>query len=843
MSYSPLHISAFETGLVQSRQNFLLPNDAYPTIENAFIFRERIQRKSGCKLLGRLRRVLEDQSLGNTITTGVQFNLFTQINLTGAINNITQALPGSVTTTANHLLQTGQTVTLSGVGGMTEVNGNTYTITVTGVNTFTIGIDTSAFAPGVGGTWTVNDLSLNTDKQIEPGSVVITMPGAIVFTDQGNGTLTSITPGNSGVINYNTGNITLTTTAGAGTSIVSFNYFPNIPVMGLRQRELTDTNNEQLVAFDQTYAYIFTSGFEEFIPGTTWTGNDSDFFWSTNYWVGDANRKIFWVTNFSGVLGDPIRYTNGLAWVDFAPIVDAAGNRLQQCRAMLPFRGRMVTFNTFEGATLAGAVQYRQRIRWAAIGNPFTEVSSVVTVVSADAWRDDIRGKGGFLDIPTAEDIISVGFVRDNLVIFCESSTWQLRYTGRAIAPFQIEKVNTELGAESTFSAVQFDTSLVGVGDKGIVECDSYKSDRIDIKIPDQVFRFNNDNDGTKRVHGIRDYQQRVAYWTYPTADSSVTFPNRRLLYNYENDSWATFIDSYTTLGFHQSLQGRRWIDFPPTDDQNTWENANFPWQSEPAKFPAIVGGNQQGYVEILGQFGFQTQVGNDVSLTINGITGFTTTATSINSINHNLVTGQVIEIEDIPTGSGYASLNNGIFGVVVADADNFFLYKFDADSDEFDDPQVNPPATYIGGGQISIRDNINIVSKKFNFLDKGQSIQFGFMDILMNSTDAGAITMNVYMDYDDTQPINTLPQNVVVGSPNTPDTFFNTIIPTFSEVPNSSTKNWQRIYCNSRGAFITLQFTFSNAQMAGQEQENDVQIDSQILWIRPAGTQLARGA
>jgi hypothetical protein len=167
-------------------------------------------------------------------------------------------------------------------------------------------------------------------------------------------------------------------------------------------------------------------------------------------------------------------------------IIPASGGNpniyLNQCLCLLPFRSRLVAFNTFEGQTLGTSINYPQRIRWAAIGNPLV-VDAMGPPATVGAWRDDVRGRGGYIDIPTAENIISVGYVRDNLVIYCERSTWQLRYTGRSVAPFQIEKVNTELGAQSTFSAVQFDTSLVGIGDKGVVECDSYKSERIDIKI------------------------------------------------------------------------------------------------------------------------------------------------------------------------------------------------------------------------------------------------------------------------------------------------------------------------------------------------------------------------
>ncbi len=458
--YKPLYIRKPETGLVQSRQEFILPDDAFPTLENAFVWRERIKRKQGWRKLGQLRRVLTAVSLG-----------------------VSQASPWTI----NNIYSTA-----------------------------------------------VPPITVGTNAVIEPGSVTITI-GAIVFTDNGNGTLSSVTPGNSGTIRYRSGFVVLTHTAGIGiATTINFNYFPGLPVMGINLRELTFINDEDAIFFDTVYAYRYVSGFQEFIPGTTWTGTDFNFFWSTNYWVDSSDRKIFWVTNFSGVSGDPVRYTNGIAWADFAPQINGAGDTLNQFLAVLPFRGRLVTFNTLEGSSLALSTAYTNRIRWAAIGNPFTvpDVSTSIVTVNANAWRDDIIGQGGFLDIPTSEDIVSVGFVRDNLVIYCERSTWQLRYTGRSIAPFQIEKVNSELGAESTFSAVQFDTSLVGIGNRGVVQCDSFKSSLIDVKIPDLVFSFNNDNNAVKRVYGARDFKQRLAFWIYPyipvESPFEIKFPNRR---------------------------------------------------------------------------------------------------------------------------------------------------------------------------------------------------------------------------------------------------------------------------------------------------------------------------
>ena len=61
------------------------------------------------------------------------------------MNACTQADPGAVTCTANHLLVTGDTVRITGVVGMVELNNKVFTITKTSATAFTIGVDTSGF--------------------------------------------------------------------------------------------------------------------------------------------------------------------------------------------------------------------------------------------------------------------------------------------------------------------------------------------------------------------------------------------------------------------------------------------------------------------------------------------------------------------------------------------------------------------------------------------------------------------------------------------------------------------------------------------------------------------------
>jgi hypothetical protein len=307
-------------------------------------------------------------------------------------------------------------------------------------------------------------------------------------------------------------------------------------------------------------------------------------------------------------------------------------------------------------------------------------------------------------------------------------------------------------------------------------------------------------------------------------------------VYNYENDSWAIFIDSFTCFGVFQPQSPRRWADFTQINEDE-WKYQNVNWISRPALIPDIAAGNQLGYVMLIDKLST-----NGPSLSIYGITGNTPATTSINIPNHNLETGAVVKIENIPTGTPFAtSLNNNIFEVNVTDSSNFTLLKYNSINGKFNLPQQDSAGTYVGGGQISIVDNFSIVSKKFNYLEEGQNIQLGFIDILMNSTTSGAISLYVYLDYNENEPVNILPQNENIETL-LPDTFFNSVIPTTRQGGIVGSKYWQRVFCAVRGGFVTLEYTLSNAQMVGPEQPEDVQIDAQIIYTRRAGRQLPPG-
>lgn len=235
-------------GLRTDRTPFVIDNDSFPTLINAYQWRGRIKRKRGTTQLGRLTRYFD--SLSSAFNLGST----TQVLVAGAGNLITG-------------------FTSSGIQSIASI---------------------------VPGTVTINDVTT-----------------AVVYTDPGmDGTLS---PG--GTINYATGAFTISPAA-ADTVNANFDYFPDLPVMGLEDFVVLDNQFPGTLAFDTVYSYsikntfpytifdvsfyknLATATYTNYVQKTTWTpttwnGQDYQQFWTTNY------QGALWATNGINVPFDP----------------------------------------------------------------------------------------------------------------------------------------------------------------------------------------------------------------------------------------------------------------------------------------------------------------------------------------------------------------------------------------------------------------------------------------------------------------------------------------------------------------------------------------------------------
>ncbi len=732
MTSKPFFIGPIKTGLERDLEPFLLPNEAFPSLTDCYLFRGRIERRIGNEQLGRLVEYIAG-ALGNTGASPFVANLIT-----------------------------------------------TFPVAALG---------------------------------IEPGSVIVDIVapvGPLTYTDNGLGVLNDGV-GDTGTINYTSGALSIDHPAGAASAVtVSFSFYTGRPVMALPTRDTVNLNREELLAFDTVKANRYnnvTRQFEDisFLVGgaaTSWTGTDSNFFWSWNYYVDAANLKLIWVTN--NVPADRIRYYNGVAaggWTIFRPQLNtgAANRWLDTALLIVSYRNRLVVLNTIEFVGAAD-VNYPQRARWSQNGTP---------IAAATSWIDDTPGAGGYIDAPTTEQIVSCQFFKDTLIANFERSTWALVYTGNEVLPFIWQQINNQFGAESTFATVPFDKGIFAVGDKGIIQADTVNVERIDQKIPDEVFNFHNQNAGPQRVHGIRDFFFQFVYWTFPNDDQNKTFPNRVLVLNYLEGSYSFYKDSYTCFGYYQSISDRTWASTP-----EKWNSIYGTWTSarNQSDFPDIVAGNQQGFVMIMDRGN-----PNGKSLYITNITQAVQAV--VTSPNHNLEVGQFVVFSDVEGMVGINGLTGKIIRVPTANT-----FTVNIDSTGF--------GAYTRSGYISVINNIEIVSKKFNpFFQEGKKTRMNYLDFYLEKTTGGQFRMDILGD--DSDWTTSLPSNPIGDAIQT-----DTISTTQNYGPTYNVgKMWERTYTDVSGQFLQFRIYLNDSDMMNTTiRDSNIVIHGMTLWMMPAG-------
>lgn len=398
------------------------------------------------------------------------------------------------------------------------------------------------------------------------------------------------------------------------------------PVVGIKTWINPATLNERLLAFSKTKSYLFDDGTQTFSDVTllpngatfTFSNGNNDYFWTSNF------AGSMWTTN--NLTADHIRYWNLTNnWSVLHPIVNGA-TTLDACLIIIPYKGRLVVLNTSEGGT-----SFSNRARWSQLGTPYTINDATHKPapgfgIDVNAWRDDIPGKGGFVDADTSERIVTAAIIKDTLIVFFQRSTWRLRYTGSEILPFIWERLNTQYGSESPYSVVAFDEAALTFSRFGWIASDTNDVTRIDLDIPDDSFAFEAVSvglAGLNKVQGIRDYYRNFAYFTYiPLGQSTGT---QIYAFNYVDKSWTIFNPQTGTsgsstplaincFGSYRNTSGDfTWSVFtktgpvPPADSWENYNDQNNTWSNFGAgqniDFPYILGGDLNGNVYIMFEF------------------------------------------------------------------------------------------------------------------------------------------------------------------------------------------------------------------------------------------------
>lgn len=709
-SFNQVYIGGYPNGgLVTDRKPFLVPDNAFTTLFNAYVWRERVKKRDGIKLVGRLQVAVTNQSLAN-VSTSPTYSITDLLSTVHATITTAEIAPGTLKLT----FDTGgsaTTFTDNGQGGFTRTSGTTYQIDTTIANTH---------------------------------------------------------------VNYVTGAILITFTIAPANGVVvhaTYGYYPTIPSMGICRQEITTEGIDNTIYFDEVHAYQFTGGaFQQFpsTTSTTWTGNQTDMFWSCNFQGSDSSIKTFFETNNNITSGsatpyDPIRFFNSASadWQSLQPYLtgnSAPGGATQLFQALMlvPYYGRLLALNTWEGATVATSKNFQTRCRFSKLGDPTVQGNPASTTGS---WRSDVFGVGGFIDAPTNESIVSAAFFRNTLIVFFEHSTWQLRYVGEYGIPFIWERVSSDFGSNSTFSSIVFDKGVLSVSNRGIISASAGGLDRIDEQIPQTVFSMQISSSSVSTnnqsfVHGIRDFEKEIVYWNY--VDSSVVrpevyssgtvFPNTVLLYNYRNNSWAQFRDNVTCFGIAQFSTGVTW------DSLSVLWDSSVSWDSQDSQIDTnyIVSGNQQGFIHIYEYGGddvdlsppYPSVLEFDASLSVTAV-DLTQAPIQITVNNHNLSDGDVIYLANLAWNGTDPGLNNQIYSVNFVDPNTLSLMIWDAADQVYVNTSYSgSPTTYLGAGVLSLLPVVNIVTKDFNpYQNKGMQFKLSYIDFLFDSSRENGIT------------------------------------------------------------------------------------------------------
>jgi hypothetical protein len=917
-------VGPYNKGLRNDRPPFMIDNDSFPTLTNAYQWRGRIKRKRGTSFLARLQRFFNSaissyNSGTTTITLDGSGNGNLLFNTSWMLETNSNLVPGTITLTGPGGPFTDPTedgfLTPTGTGGPNTINyttgaihipaqaGQSYTVAfyyypslpVMGLEDFilptqlypgTIGFDTkysyNFLTASPYSTYSVSFYK-NPPTGSFPGYVAKSTPTPTTWNGQNYQQFW--TTNYQGAL-WATNGITdpfVTTNVGMqfqkpasatwiNATTVSFVIAASPLVIG----DFVFTSEWSSLAAvtppNSTF-FNFLTGYVTNVVGTTYTvvfpnasiPNDTY-----------SNGILQYLTNRSDVTRDCIRWydgdpTNGsisnptltgtLGWVNFAPPLSngnfsisdlpAAQYYLVGATLIYQFKDRLIFFGPIIQTSSANSQVYlKDTIIYSQNGTPyytstFTKDPSLSNTVffpvlvplnqtaTAPAYWGNQTGFGGFISAAIDQAIVSLGINEDVLIVQFSKSMARLIYSGNDIVPFNFFAINAEWGTLGTFSSVTMDQGVISAGTRGFVITGQTSSQRIDLEIPDNAFEIGLQNNGAQRICSQRDFINEWIYFTYVPDiedDEAVTsdiFPSQTLQYNYRDNSWALFNESFTTYGTFRKATGYTWATVG--NFFATWNDWTEPWNAGVFSQvqPQVIGGDSQGFVLFRDQGineGTSLNILN-ISSPVN-ITGATQANPAVLTANNSFVVGQQITITGVvgmtqlngntftitaitpttislnvdstaftpyisggvatPIGTVYSpghSLDLGDYIIIsgclgtVSSQVNEKIFSVDVITNDYFN--LNPPITqgltYLGGGLITRMYVPFIQTKQFpTAWGDARKTRLGPQQYLLTTTNASQVSLLIFLSQDAATAYN------YIGFPITPDGI----------VPSPSTNN-----------------------------------------------------
>ncbi len=165
------------------------------------------------------------------------------------------------------------------------------------------------------------------------------------------------------------------------------------------------------------------------------------------------------------------------------------------------------------------------RIRWSALNDP-TDFTVSPTTLS------------DFQDLKASTGAVQRLFGGEFGIIFTERDIWRSTWIGSPFA-WQIEKIDSDLGLFAPGGAVQHGGIVYFISEDGFFATNGSPSKPLGTRRVNRTFLSKLNYEHVGRITAALFTGEQTIIWAYPTSSSIEGTPNRLIMYNYRNNTWA----------------------------------------------------------------------------------------------------------------------------------------------------------------------------------------------------------------------------------------------------------------------------------------------------------------